>query len=153
MILLANQRYLSSKPDIVALLSPYAGGPPIFRYRRPQDSNLPAIVLSLVSGSPDYHLLGEMGDTDSIIQHSVYADDYLTAHKIGELVRLAMSGFAGQWPLDNGNENPPIEVKAITIRSEIDDEIPRGDSSDAVIYRCTRDYQIHYERAVSSVFT
>lgn len=86
--------------DLLALLmaddgvSAIAGDRVSWGYR-PQSSELPAIVLHLVSEVPSYVLSGDTGQRQSRVQVDCMAFGYLEARNLSRAVTTALSGFSG----------------------------------------------------------
>lgn len=141
------QNYLASLPAIANKLSAPTWGVRIRKDTIPQGMPLPYVRLAEISGTPDYHLTGELGDLATIVQCDVWAASEGEADEIGEMIRLApLSGFRGQW-LDTAGA--ATEIKAVTIQSELSAFEDPKDGSDEMRFRTTRNYQIHYERPVN----
>lgn len=135
-------KYLASKPAIADRLTAEKFGTRIFLRRAPQGCPLPLVVVTVIGGSPDYHLAGELGDTSRVVQVSTYAATDLEAEEIAELIRLApLSGYRGQ--MDT------VRVQAVTIESEIDRLVESGSGGDAPYYENMKDYRIFFDRQVT----
>ena len=115
----------------------------------PQGMPLPYVRLAEIGGRPDYHLGGELGDLPTSVQCDVWADSEELADQLAEAIRLApLSGFRGAWSAADGST---VEVKAVTIESEIGTYEDPLDGSDDMRFRNTRVYKIHHERPILSL--
>jgi hypothetical protein len=134
-------KYLASKQAIVDRLSSPSFGVKIYKRRAPQNCPRPFVVVTEISGSPDYELAGEIGDLPKVVQVDVYADTDLEAQEISELIRLApLSGYRGL--MDT------TYVHAVTIESELAPDDFLSDAGDTPTSRSTKTYRVHHDRAV-----
>lgn len=62
---------------------------------RPRGSALPAVVLHLISGRPDYHHQGASGLAESRVQADCYATTYLASLTLARALEAAVSGYRG----------------------------------------------------------
>lgn len=138
-------KYLSTITEIQDALSHPEFGVAIFPGHKPQRVGLPAVVVSVVSGTPDYHLTGEIGDLAKIVEVDVHASTRRRANEIAELIRLApLSGY------DGGTWDDDTVIKAVLIVSDAREiDVPPSDGSDRWTYRTITDYRITYERTVT----
>ncbi len=113
----------------------------------PQGMPLPYVRLAEVGAHPEYHLGGELADLAATVQVDVWAESEQEADEIAELIRLApLSGFRGTW---TDRDGAATAVQAVTIQHELGTFEDPKDGGDSMRYRHTRDYRIHYQRAVT----
>lgn len=67
----------------------------IFWGKAPQSVAAPYVVLSRVSGIPDYHLQGPSGLVQSRVQADCYGTTYASAKGVARQVEARLSGFRG----------------------------------------------------------
>lgn len=68
-------------------------GPRVTWGERARGAGLPAIVMHLIDGVPDYAMSGPGGYRVSRVQVNCLADDYSQAKRLGRAVELAVSGL------------------------------------------------------------
>lgn len=132
--------YLRDIPDIQGLVY-HDNNIHIYQGTAAQGALLPYIILQIVAGTPDYHLGGEIGDLNKIVQVDCYAATEIEAEAIADAVRLApLSGYTGLMH--------EIQVKWVQIVAER--ELLQGpvDSSGRATWRKSIDYRITFERPV-----
>lgn len=146
------QTYLESIPALQDVLSAPKWGLRVRVGRIPQGMLLPYVRLAEIGADVSYHLAGELSGLDTTVQIDVWAETEKQADEIADLIRgfdadgnliasRPLSGFAGTWD--------GARVEAVVIMSETGTVEEPGDSSGAGRFRNTRDYRIHWHRAVS----
>lgn len=110
----------------------------IYPINKPQGTQLPAAVVSVVSGQDDYSLTGAIADVSKIVQVDVDSHNYIDAIEIAELIRTEIEYANTTWD--------ETVVKSCTVQSERDISFPPTDGSDQQIYRRSVDYLVTYVR-------
>lgn len=82
--------YLTSKTTVTDLVSTR-----IFGNALPQDTELPAIVTTLISAEHDHHLSSASGIVTARFQIDCLADDYLQAADVAEALRQVLQAYRG----------------------------------------------------------
>jgi len=72
-----------------------AVGNRVYWVQRPQASEVPAIVLTRISGDRDYHTQGPSGLVSSRVQADVYGKTYAAAKTAGRALIARLSGHKG----------------------------------------------------------
>lgn len=142
-------KFLITVPEVSDKLTQIGHGVKIFLGRIPQQTgsqkiSLPAVIINVIGGAPDYHLNGEIGDLATVVQVDVHANSRKEANEIAEAIRLApLSGINGaMWDEDT-------EIKEVTIENERELDDAPTDSSDRWTHRHSTDYRITYVRSVA----
>ena len=102
----------------------------------PQGQKLASIVYTRISGLTDYKMEGPSGYARSRMQIGCWAPTLDAASSLANLVKDALSGFAG--PM--GTTTPAVVVQGIFC----EDEREQWDDI-AEMYGVSRDYFIHHE--------
>lgn len=104
--------------------------------RRPQAEALPAIVLQLVDGVPDYLLDGSYSLTESRVQMDAWARSFKQAKQIARAVEAALSGQ--RFTLSG------VRFEGVFIASERDDTF---DETPDAYFRTSLDLMVHHASA------
>lgn len=119
----------------------------IYISRAPRGAKPPYLILSRISGTPQYSLSGEVGVTQAIVQVTAWARDPngpFVANVVAELVRDKLSHWRGNWGdtfvSDCTLENEPIDLS----------EVP-NDGSDEWWHGVDQTYQVTHRRAVPTL--
>ena len=80
---------LLGEPTLVAIV-----GDRVWPMARPQGSVLPAIVVTRISGNPEYAADGEGGIESGRVQIDAYGVSYTEAHSVADAIRTAVSARA-----------------------------------------------------------
>jgi hypothetical protein len=126
--------HLLTKEPITRLV-----GDAIYARRRPRTSNAKRyILLGRVSGSPQYGLTGEVGNTQTNIEVACWAladNGYALAEELAAVVRDQISGFRGEWS--------GTFINDCTLQSEpYDIEEAPADASDTWAFAVRMDYMV-----------
>ena len=115
----------------------------IYAGRIPDKGKLPCVVIQVVSTTRHYHVGGESGITESIVQVDVWGESITEVDEIAELIRNRTSGYNGT----AGDET--IRVGLIVREGDTTDQ-PK-DGSGKWIYRHSRDFQVFYTTTVPTL--
>ena len=101
--------------------------------RRSQGAPLPAVVLHLIDGVPDYHSVGPSGLVESRVQADCYGKTYAEAKAAANALKAVTSGqrFA----------QGVVRFDAIFVADERDDTF---DEAGTALYRVTVDLLVHH---------
>ena len=118
----------SFRADLITLLRSQGPitdlvGERIYRLRRPVDTPLPAIVLSVQSAGREVTLSESTGVCDYVVRLDCLAESGAAAEDLADLVREAVHGFGGQRFGDT-------EFLSAALDEEGDGYVPPGDGSD-----------------------
>lgn len=101
--------------------------------RRDQGGALPAVVLYVIDGVPDYHLGGGSGLTESRIQVDCWGPTYLSAKSAARAIKAALSGAR----FDHGG----IRFDAVLVADERDETT---DENGTPLFRTSLDLMVHH---------
>lgn len=104
---------------------------------RPQGSALPALVLSMISFTPDYHMRGETHMSQRI-QIDAYGRTYSEMATLAAAVFAVLSGFRGV--------QGAIDFQGVFLAAGRDFFDPAGEEGSRV-HRRSMDFMIHYRSA------
>ncbi len=121
--------------------------------RRPTDPKEEYIVLHLISENPDYHLDGEVGTGDAVVQVDCHGSHTSKARSLYQLVRNRLSGYRGSVAdvLTDDGDLVSRDVCELTIlRPGMIVGTPQ-DASDKWSYNCSTDISVFYEQSVPTL--
>ncbi len=108
-------------------------GTRIYPMRRQQNSALPALVLTRISGERQYDDEGAIGMVNARLQVDCWSEDYTGAKTLARAVRDSLGGYSGT------NEGAGIHF--VTLDGERD--LDEGGSNQAeYLYRVSLDFQV-----------
>ncbi len=122
-------------------------GTRMYPLRLPQKAVFPAIVYQRISGFRFGHLRGSGSLARPRYQVDCWATQHLAATQLGNLCRVRLAGFAGEWSDDESPETT-IRVQAIVFENETDlfeEEINGG------ICRHSADYFLFHGTAGNTI--
>lgn len=122
-------------------------GERVYINRAPSKTRTPYVIVSTVSGEPQYALSGEAGIAQAIVQVSVWDQDpngVFVADEVAELIRDKMSGWRGSWG--------DTYVSGCTLTNEPTayGDNP-ADSSDDWWHTVQQDFRVTHRRAVPTL--
>lgn len=115
----------------------------IFPILRPQDSALPALVVSRQSGDHAHKITGSAGHASPVFHLDCYAASYQAADELAEAVRHAMQGFGG----DMGT----VAVKSVTLLDDFDGFDAPEDGSDKPAFVIFLRYRILHSESMPAL--
>lgn len=127
--------YLGTDGAVTALV-----GERIYWKRRPQGSDLPAIVCARITGGYGHTLDGGSGHAQPIVQISALGLSNTSAEAVAEAIREAMQGLSGTWS--------GVLVTSVILRNEIDLDQPDQVGGDVGTHEIALDYEIQHAVSV-----
>ena len=115
----------------------------VYAGRVPDSGKMPCVVVGIISTERKYHLGGEAGANEAIVQVDVYGDSISEVDQIAELIRNRTSGYCG-------NAGEEFISEAMIIRESDTAQQPKDGSSNW-IYRHSRDFQVFYKVPVPTL--
>lgn len=107
----------------------------------PQKPTYPAYAYTIVSDTPEMHLLGEAGLSQARIQFDIYAKTRKESNAIAEAMRAGINGKNGAW----GGET----VRTCHLQNTFRSELQPIDGSDQWDYVTSCDYLVIYKQTTS----
>jgi hypothetical protein len=138
--------YLRSVAAIRNRVDQGANYPGIYAGTVPMGHKGESIRLEDISAQRFYHLAGEAGVVQSVVQVTCYGENARRAFTLSELVRNRLSGYRGY----AGDSNETAIQSALIINESADQESP-ADASDRWIYSYTCDYQITHTTSIPTL--
>lgn len=130
----AVRQLLKNSAALVALV-----GDRIEPHMNVQSEQLPRVAYSRISGDHVHSHMGASGLCNISIQISSFAENYLKAKQLGELVRLAIDGFRG----NVGS----VHVGSVQIENDVDGFEASPGLDAKRIYSIQQDYSVWFEEA------
>jgi hypothetical protein len=134
-------KLLHDQPDVRNVV-----GTSIFAEHAPDNHKGPCIILRVISGTVNSHLLNESDVAQPMVQVDAYDETRLKAERLGNLVRLLLSGYqpTNVALLDPTGGAVTVRVQGINlIRPGMQIEPPQDDS-DRWRYRWSADYEVFH---------
>lgn len=141
MIVVEFAKHLRLQPDVAHLLVADDTTVKVFLGAVPQGVDFPAVTVIGIGGGPDYHLRGEIADLQKIVQVSVFAPTYQECQAISDAIRLAVSGYRGQFD--------ETDILAVVVQNERDATIAPADSGNRAGWTQSVDYRVTFRRGVA----
>lgn len=114
--------------------------PGIYADNVPQGHVGECIVLRVIVTDHNYHLGGEVADSGSTVQVTVYSDKAARAFSLMELIRNRLSGYRGLM-----GDSDETRVKTCIIANDVGADIDEtAEADDKFIHTYTADYLLIY---------
>lgn len=132
------------KAQLIELLNDNLGGVQAYLTRRPQNSALPAVVVSIVSRMPEYADDGEAGLAITRAQVDTYALTATAATDLAVLVTSVLSAYSGDDDLGSPNNSTLVFFELVGER----DLSETGSNSAEYLFRISQDYRVVERREI-----
>ena len=142
MLVEAIYQILINDSGVKALLTPRTDGTTgVFPGLAPEEIAPPFIVIQQVSARPVTSFDGNNAFQEASFQFSCIASNFLTAHKLSNAVKNALSGIIGNY----GNGGSPVvftRIEGAWLDTERD--LPTEEALHATLYSCQADFSFHF---------